>query len=497
MSKCDHDHSAPELAPLPEGDKNINVLNFGCRLNIYEGEVIRQKATEAGLDNALIFNSCAVTSEAERQVRQAIRKARKENPDVKIIVTGCSAQTHPDMYTSMPEVDNVIGNQEKLETRGYEFVQRNTEKALVNDIMSVKETASHLVSSFDGKARAYVQVQNGCDHRCTFCIIPFGRGNSRSVPIGEVVSQVRNLVEQGFKEVVLTGVDISDYGKDLPGAPNLGQMMRRLLALVPELPRLRLSSIDAVEVDEDLYRLIAEEPRLMPHLHISLQAGDDMVLKRMKRRHSRADALAFVQRVRSIRPDVVFGADIIAGFPTETDEMFENTRKLVSEAGLTYLHVFPYSARTGTPAAKMPQVLKATRKSRAATLRAEGEAQLAAYLQTRIGSTQQVVVEKGTTGRTEHFSLIQLDTEHPAGTLLTATVGGLDANRLAQSRMAAPEPGDDGAARVGVGVTLLLSDVGPISLVIAAVSAEAAAVNAWLRRGVGLPAGTKDGMTTV
>ena len=450
MSKdCGHHHEEqspagrpgePSAMPHGEGQQafsgdNINVINFGCRLNIYEGEVIKQKATEAGLENTLIFNSCAVTSEAERQVRQAIRKARKENPDAKIIVTGCSAQAHPDMYKSMDEVDAIIGNQEKLEVRGYEFAHQafhngGEEKALVNDIMSIKETASHMVTSFEGRARAFVQVQNGCDHRCTFCIIPYGRGNSRSVPMGEIVAQVRQLVAQGFHEVVLTGVDISDYGKDLPGTPTLGQMMRRLLALVPELKRLRLSSIDAVEVDEDIYRLLAEEPRLMPHLHISLQAGDDMVLKRMKRRHSRSDALEFVRKVRQLRPDVVFGADIIAGFPTETDAMFENTLNLVREAGLTYLHVFPYSARTGTPAAKMPQVLKATRKERAARLRAEGERQLANYLQTRIGQPQQVVMEKGAQGRTEHFSLIELDRELPPGTLATAIVTRADSKQL-------------------------------------------------------------------
>lgn len=435
---CDHppthmavddgqDHADQSHTPPKDG---VSVINFGCRLNIYEGEVIKQKASQAGLTNALIFNSCAVTAEAERQVRQSIRKARKENPEAKIIVTGCSAQIHPDMYTTMPEVNAVIGNQEKLEARVYAFVNNGSEKALVNDIMSIRETASHMVASFEGRARAFVQVQNGCDHRCTFCIIPFGRGNSRSVPIGEVVAQVSHLVAQGFHEVVLTGVDISDYGKDLPGAPTLGQMMRRLLALVPDLKRLRLSSIDAVEVDNDLYRLIAEEPRLMPHLHISLQAGDDMVLKRMKRRHSRADALHFVEKVRALRPDVVFGADIIAGFPTETDEMFQNTLALVQQAQLTYLHVFPYSARVGTPAARMPQVPKEVRKARAARLRAEGENQLSIYLRGRIGKEQHVVIEQGHESRTEHFSMLQLDTELPPGTLAKALVTHADEKRL-------------------------------------------------------------------
>lgn len=409
---------------------SIDVINFGCRLNSYEGEVIKQKAEEAGLTKALIFNSCAVTAEAERQVRQAIRKARKADPHAKIIVTGCSAQVHPDMYSSMVEVDNVIGNQEKLESNAYRFVLDGTEKALVNDIMSVKETASHMVTSFDGRARAFVQVQNGCDHRCTFCIIPFGRGNSRSVPMGDIVAQVRKLVDEGFKEVVLTGVDISDYGKDLPGAPTLGQMMRRLLALVPELPRLRLSSIDAVEVDDDIYRLLAEEPRLMPHIHVSLQAGDDMVLKRMKRRHLRQDAIDFCNKVRALRPDVVFGADIIAGFPTEDEAMFQNTLNIVEEAGLTYLHVFPYSSRPGTPAARMPQVAKEVRKERAGKLRAAGERRLAAYLQSQIGATAQIIVEKERLGRSEHFAMVELDVDCVPGGVVSAQITSANDNSL-------------------------------------------------------------------
>jgi threonylcarbamoyladenosine tRNA methylthiotransferase MtaB len=415
---------------LTANDTQVRVLNFGCRLNSYEGEVIRQQAEAAGLKDAIIFNSCAVTSEAERQVRQAIRRARKEHPDAKIIVTGCSAQVHPDMYAQMGEVDKIIGNQEKLEKSGYQFIMESTEKALVNDIMSLEETAAHMVSSFEGRARAFVQVQNGCNHRCTFCIIPYGRGNSRSVPMGDIVTQVRKLVESGFNEVVVTGVDISDYGKDLPGQPNLGQMMKRLLALVPDLKRLRLSSIDAVEVDDDLYRLIAEEPRLMPHIHVSLQAGDDMVLKRMKRRHLRQDAIDFCQHVRDLRPDVVFGADIIAGFPTETDEMFANTLNIVGEAGLTYLHVFPYSPRPGTPAAKMPQVPGAIRKERAAQLRIAGEKQLASYLASQVGKTASVVVEKDLMGRTEHFSMIELDRVIEPGSVVTATVQRADGNKL-------------------------------------------------------------------
>lgn len=424
-------------SPLKAGmtTDNITVINFGCRLNIYEGEVIKQQAAEAGLENALIFNSCAVTAEAERQVRQSIRKARKENPSAKIIVTGCGAQINPKQYADMAEVDSVIGNEEKLKKETYNFLNTqhstlNTQKALVNDIMSVRETASHMVASFEGKARAFVQVQNGCDHRCTFCIIPFGRGNSRSVPMGEVVAQVRELVAADYNEVVLTGVDISDYGKDLPSSPTLGQMCKRLLALVPDLARLRISSIDAVEVDEDLLALFANEPRLMPHIHISLQAGDDMVLKRMKRRHNRRDIIDFCHKLRALRPDVVFGADIIAGFPTETDEMFENTLALVRETGLIYLHVFPYSARSGTPAAKMPQVPKEIRKKRAAKLRAAGEENLAKYLQTQIGKTLPILVEKANIGRTEHFAMVELDTPQEAGSIIEAKITSATATKL-------------------------------------------------------------------
>ena len=427
----------------------VQVVNFGCRLNSYEGEVIKAHAQAAGLTDTIVFNSCAVTAEAERQVRQAIRKARKKHPGAKIIVTGCSAQINPRQYADMEEVDRVIGNEEKLKAEMYSTIQHchpdrgvsrvegslrsldfarddkfthHEEKTIVNDIMSVQETAAHMVASFDGRARAFVQVQNGCDHRCTFCIIPFGRGNSRSVPVGDIVHQVRTLVGSGYKEIVLTGVDISDYGKDLPGRPTLGQMARRLLALVPELPRLRLSSIDAVEVDDDLYRLIAEEPRLMPHLHISLQAGDDIILKRMKRRHLRRDALDFCDKVRALRPDIVFGADIIAGFPTETEEMFSRTLELVEEAGLTYLHVFPFSPREGTPAARMPQVAKDIRKERAARLRAAGEKQLAGYLQSQVGKTARVVMEKERVGRSEHFSLVELDQECTPGSLVDVTI---------------------------------------------------------------------------
>jgi len=408
---------------------SIDVITFGCRLNTYESEVMKKHATDAGLADTIIFNTCAVTSQAEKQARQAIRKARRDHPEKRIVVTGCAAQVHPELFTSMPEVSAVIGNSEKMTAEPY--LKLDTERAQVNDIMSVKETASHLVASFDGRARAFVQVQNGCNHRCTFCIIPFGRGNSRSVPIGEIAAQVRLLAEGGYNEIVFTGVDISSYGEDLPGNPTLGQMMRRVLALVPELKRLRISSIDAVEVDEDLFRLIAEEPRLMPHLHVSLQAGDDMVLKRMKRRHLRADIIAFCDKVRAMRPDMVFGADIIAGFPTETDAMFENTRALVSEVGLTYLHVFPYSARVGTPAARMPQVPLAVRKQRAGILRAEGDKQLEKYLADQVGKTLSVIVEQdGFSGHSEGFAPVKLKEKAEVGSLVNVTITRADATTV-------------------------------------------------------------------
>ncbi|MGB1540163.1 MAG: tRNA (N(6)-L-threonylcarbamoyladenosine(37)-C(2))-methylthiotransferase MtaB, partial [Rickettsiales bacterium] len=372
----------------------VDVVTFGCRLNAYESEVIRKNAESAGLSNTIVFNTCAVTKEAERQARQAIRKARRKSPDARIIVTGCAAQVSPETYGSMKEVNLVLGNEEKMHAKSYGFAP-DSEPILVNDIMSVKETAEHLISGLEGKSRAFVQVQNGCDHRCTFCIIPYGRGNSRSVPMGEIVTQVRALVETGYNEVVLTGVDISAYGADLPGQPTLGQMVRRLLALVPDLPRLRISSIDAIEVDEDLFRVIAEEPRLMPHFHLSLQAGDNMILKRMKRRHLREDALALIKRIRELRPDVALGADFIAGFPTETEKMFQNTLKLVQEADITWLHVFPYSERPGTPAARMPQVEHTARKERAARLRELGEAQVAQFLKRQNGKASVVLVEQG------------------------------------------------------------------------------------------------------
>lgn len=409
---------------------SVEVVTFGCRLNAYESEVIRGHAQAAGLEQTIVFNTCAVTKEAERQARQSIRKARRENPQAKIVVTGCSAQVAPDLYAKMPEVNFVLGNEEKMHGQSWRFDSGADEPVQVNDIMSVTETASHLIDGLEGKARAFVQVQNGCDHRCTFCIIPYGRGNSRSVPMGEVVRQIRALVAKGYNEVVLTGVDISAYGADLPGRPTLGQMVRRLLALVPELPRLRISSIDAIELDEDLFSVIADEPRLMPHFHLSLQAGDDMILKRMKRRHLRGDALGLMERIRSLRPDAVLGADFICGFPTETDAMFENTLRLVEEGNITYLHVFPYSERPGTPAARMPSVPKAVRKQRAARLRALGESQLQKFLQRQVGSMQAVLMEQDNMGRTEHYAPVKLNADAEAGTLLTARITGMNGNEL-------------------------------------------------------------------
>ena len=403
------------------------VITFGCRLNAYESEVMRAHARAAGLADTVIVNTCAVTAEAERQARQAIRKARRDHPQARIIVTGCAAQIDPAAYAAMPEVDRVVGNEEKM--RPETFAPAATARVLVNDIMSVRETARHLIHGFEGRTRAFVQVQQGCDHRCTFCIIPYGRGPSRSVPLGEVVRQVRALAAAGTAEVVLTGVDITDYGRDLPGRPNLGQLARRLLALVPELPRLRVSSVDPVELDDDLLRLLAEEPRFMPHLHLSLQAGDDLILKRMKRRHLRADAVELCRRVRRLRPDVVFGADLIAGFPTETEAMFENSLSLVDDCGLTFLHVFPYSPRAGTPAARMPQVPGAERKARAARLRAAGARALAGFLKGRIGATERVLVETPVFGHSEHFAPVALDREEP-GRIVSVPVSGVDGGRL-------------------------------------------------------------------
>jgi threonylcarbamoyladenosine tRNA methylthiotransferase MtaB len=392
------------------------IITFGCRLNAYESEAIRARVAEVGLTDAVIVNTCAVTGEAVRQSRQAIRKARRANPNAKIIVTGCAAQTEPETYAAMPEVDRVLGNREKLEAASYAGLSLDdVERVRVNDIMSVKETAAQFVDSFEGRARAFLQVQNGCDHRCTFCIIPYGRGNSRSVPMGAVVDEARRLVEAGFPEIVLTGVDLTAYGADLPGTPTLGQLVRKLLKLVPGLMRLRLSSIDSIEADDDLWRAIAEEERLMPHFHLSVQAGDDMILKRMKRRHSRADTIAFTARVRALRPDAAFGADLIAGFPTETDAMFENTLALIDEAELSVLHVFPFSPRKGTPAARMPQLDRPLIKERAARLRVRGSESLSRRLAAMIGREETVLVEKPGFGRTPCFAPVSFEGELPSG----------------------------------------------------------------------------------
>ncbi|MDP3533660.1 MAG: tRNA (N(6)-L-threonylcarbamoyladenosine(37)-C(2))-methylthiotransferase MtaB [Alphaproteobacteria bacterium] len=385
--------------------KSIEVQTFGCRLNTYESEVMRSLAQDAGLENAIIFNTCSVTNEAERQARQAIRKARKENPNVQIFVTGCAAQIKPEFFAAMPEVDRVIGNHEKMTIESFMPLQ---ERVLVNDIMSVKETATHLISGFEGHARAFIQVQNGCDHRCTFCSIPYGRGNSRSVPIPTIVTQIQKLLSENYNEIVLTGVDITSYGSDLPGTPNLGQMIRRVLNLVPDLKRLRLSSLDPVEVDDDLFDLIGTNDRLLPHLHLSLQAGDDLILKRMKRRHLRQDVINFVEKTRKLRADIVFGADVIAGFPTESDEMFENTYNLIKDLHIPLLHIFPYSPRPGTPAAKMPQVVSAIRKERAQKLRDLGDVLLNQELNAHIGKKAIMILEKGNEGKEEHFLPVQL-----------------------------------------------------------------------------------------
>ncbi len=387
----------------------VKVITFGCRLNTYESEVMRREAEKAGLERAILVNTCAVTGEAVRQARQAIRRARRENPQIRIIVTGCAAQTEKDVFAAMPEVDLVLGNEEKLKAEHYraipDFGISGEEKLRVNDIMSITETAPQLVEQIDGHVRAFLQVQNGCDHRCTFCIIPFGRGNSRSVPMGAVVDQARTLAEGGYRELVLTGVDATSYGADLPGQPSLGSLAKAILKAVPEIERLRLSSIDSIEVDRDLLDLIADESRFMPHLHLSLQHGDDLILKRMKRRHSSADAKAFCNQARRLRPQMAFGADMIAGFPTETDEMAENAARHAEECGISQLHVFPYSPRPGTPAARMPQLDRALVKERAARLRAVGETLAQNHLDRMVGGYARVLVEMNGMAHTENFTL--------------------------------------------------------------------------------------------
>jgi len=409
-------------------------VTFGCRLNTYETEVMRNHAQAAGTSNAIVFNTCAVTAEATRQARQAIRKARAENPDAEIIVTGCAAQTEPEMFAAMPEVSRVLGNEEKLNAASW---QRGANaRVSVSDIMEVKTATPHLVDGLKERTRAFVQVQNGCDHRCTFCIIPFGRGNSRSLQAGDVVEQVRRLVGSGYSEVVLTGVDLTSWGADLAGAPKLGNLANRILKSVPELKRLRLSSIDSIEADPELMDVIAGEERVMPHIHLSLQSGDNLILKRMKRRHAREDSIAFCDELRARRPGIVFGADIIAGFPTETDEMFQNSLAIVDDCGLTYLHVFPFSPRPGTPAARMPQLEKHIIKERAALLRQKGEQRLDRFLASEIGATRQVLIETEAMGRTEHFAQVKFLSRMAPGAIVTAQVTGRGASHL-EARLAA------------------------------------------------------------
>jgi threonylcarbamoyladenosine tRNA methylthiotransferase MtaB len=391
------------------------VITFGCRLNIYESEIIKQNLALSGMKDVFVFNTCTVTKAAEKEAIKAIRKLKREKPEAKIIVTGCAVQANKELFSSLNEVDKVIGNEEKLHAKNYSF---EGEKVLVNDIMSVKETAPHLVRKFTEHSRAFIQVQNGCNHRCTFCIIPYGRGNSRSVPIGSIVSQIRSLIESGYQEIVLTGVDVTSYGPDLPGSPTFAQMIRRVLALVPELKRLRLSSIDVAEIDEEMFELMAYEPRLMPHFHISLQSGDNMILKRMKRRHNRDDILKFCHNLREKRPSVSYGADIIAGFPTESDEMFDNTLRLIDEADLQFLHIFPYSEREGTPAARMPQVEKAIRKERAAILRESGERNLEKFYKKFHKTNAKILVEKDNIGHTENFIQVKLDGNYTEGEII-------------------------------------------------------------------------------
>ena len=407
---------------------------MGCRLNSYETEAMRKLTSEAGLENSIIINTCAVTAEAVRKSRQEIRSLRRKFPSSKVIVTGCAAQIEPQSFSDMPEVDFVVGNSAKMDVATWKTLSIDksfgTENVLVDDIMSVRENSGHLIDGFGTRSRAYVQIQNGCDHRCTFCIIPYGRGNSRSSPAGVIVEQIKRLVGTGFKEIVLTGVDLTSWGADLPTSPSLGNLVLRILKLVPDLKRLRLSSIDSIEADDSLLEAIANETRLMPHLHLSLQSGDNMILKRMKRRHLRDDAIKFCETVKKLRPEITFGADIIAGFPTETDKMFDNSLKLVKECNLTWLHVFPYSPRVGTPAARMPQVNKLTIKNRAAELRALGKNQVEKHLKTEIGQTHHILMETPHVGRTEQFTEVQLTIEQNPGQIVKKTVIGFEGKKL-------------------------------------------------------------------
>jgi threonylcarbamoyladenosine tRNA methylthiotransferase MtaB len=410
---------------------------LGCRLNAYETEAMKELSQQAGLENAVVVNTCAVTAEAVRKARQEIRKLRRENPEAPIIVTGCAAQTEPETFASMEEVTRVIGNTEKMQPETWQQIAKGpdfigtTEKVQVDDIMSVTETAGHLIDGFGTRSRAYVQVQNGCDHRCTFCIIPYGRGNSRSVPAGVVIDQIKRLVDKGYNEVVLTGVDLTSWGADLPAQPRLGDLVMRILKLVPDLPRLRISSIDSIEAAENLMQAIATEPRLMPHLHLSLQHGDDLILKRMARRHLRDDAIAFCEEARKLRPEMTFGADIIAGFPTETDAHFENSLKLVTDCDLTWLHVFPYSKREGTPAARIPsQVNGNIIKDRAARLRAAGDAQVSRHLAGQVGKIHRILMENPHMGRTEQFTEVAFTEPQDEGQIVTAAITGVTGSQL-------------------------------------------------------------------
>jgi threonylcarbamoyladenosine tRNA methylthiotransferase MtaB len=405
---------------------SVDVVTFGCRLNTYESEAIRREAAAAGVDDAVIINTCAVTAEAVRQARQGIRRLKRERPHLRVVVTGCAAQTEAGNFAAMAEVDRVVGNEEKFDARAW----TSDDKIAVSDIMAVKTMRPHTIDSIEGRSRAFVQVQNGCDHRCTFCIIPYGRGNSRSLFVEDVVAQVGRLAGNGYREVVLTGVDITSYGADLPGAPRLGALVKRILRDVSELDRLRLSSIDSVEADADLLDAFANEPRLMPHVHLSLQSGDDLILKRMKRRHTRADAISFCERVRRLRPDVVFGADIIAGFPTETEAMFARSLDLVDGCGLTQLHVFPFSPRPGTPAARMPQVDRAVVKERARRLREKGEIALRDHLDREVGSHRRVLVESRAIGRTEQFVPVRLAAPLEPGVILDLAIKAHDGRQL-------------------------------------------------------------------
>jgi len=427
----------PRCSPALErrDPMSVDVVTFGCRLNAAESEVIRREAERAGLTDTVVVNTCAVTAEAVRQARQTIRALRRQRPQANIVVTGCAAQTEPQTFIAMTEADRVLGNSEKLSVAAWAqardaFGLADAPKALINDIMAVRDTAAHLIEGFAGRARAFVQVQNGCDHRCTFCIIPYGRGNSRSVPMGAVVADVRRLVVNGYCEVVLTGVDITSYGADLPGALKLGMLVKQILKHVPELKRLRLSSIDSVEADRDLIDAFADDERLMPHLHLSLQSGDDLILKRMKRRHSRSDAIAFCAALRRLRPDMVFGADIIAGFPTETESMFEHSLALVDDCGLTHLHVFPFSARPGTPAARMPQLASEIVKERARRLRERGASALQRHLDAEVGATRRVLVESREQGRTEQFTPVKLALPAEPGTLVELRIAAHDGRQL-------------------------------------------------------------------